>query len=1076
MWIEEILIESFGTSGGFRIEELAPGLTVIIGANEAGKTTLMEFVRSIFFGFKKKNSRTNTYETPSGTVRSGRIAVRTTGNGRLQIHRVEKRGQKEGVLTIFDDNGNLIEHSAVPVFGPGLQRNVYEALFAFDLDQMRQLDHDALRGKIVAAALGSVQVNPLDILKKLDEQCKKRMKRSNSDSESLLAIQSRIGEVDRKLKALQERPSLYARLTSEWEDAIHRRRELSTWIQDAENELPSLEKLIQRKEEWNRLVFIEGQLQRLGYGAWFPVEGIPRLEQALEQQSQAEEESLEIQSRLDQILERLARLNQDPAVLEHAEAIHTLSREAASLANLPAEIQKCDAALNRSRRMLASEIAALGDGWDEKRVSESDPSLPLEQEIRVYVNSFHDRKGRARELQTRVSESEGRCDVLEVKAAAKRDEIIRLAARCRGFLSLESRTQLQEWKNNLERIHDLGERLSEQRERLRGLVAKKTEVEKHIQNLENENRPTISAPVFWGFMFALLAVVLAGFIASGVTDSYFWLRMPAMAVIVAAPFLAGWRINAERRRKLRIGLERESLGQTAALVTGDLAELENRRRSNLLQIESLKHRSRQIAADVLQNPSALVEDIIQAELRSATAEEPFRRRQALESGLQSDVADQEEEKSRKSHMTQLLGEEFRSLEEIKRKWERFISGRGLPHSLEPEIAIDFVGRLRELKRSIQHIQEEHATAEGMKLQWQGFVLRVEHLARSLNKPPLTGSPIRHVEQWVTEERESRETLAEKKAIFEKAEDLKIRLSVTTSKVVEARDRIAALYEAAGVADEEAFRERAAMHAQFKRLDQERYLLVEGLVSSLDFPDEESMRESLSSENWSENARRSVLLRTQLSEKRKEAENLATLCGSLGSEIKRLEQEDESDRLLAQRQEFVARMGSGVKELIVTKIASHLLERTLRLYELEKQPRVLERTSEIFKNITGNGFKRVIFPLDGAAIKVERVDGSTIDEELLSRGTLEQLYLSLRLAHLDEYHRDKPSIPLVMDDVLVNFDPARAARTAAVLADFSEDAGIQMLFFTCHPHTADLFPQRVPRVKLDAAIFDCSKTE
>ncbi len=300
----------------------------------------------------------------------------------------------------------MIEHSAVPVFGPGLQRNVYEALFAFDLDQMRQLDHDALRGKIVAAALGSVQVNPLDILKKLDEQSKKRMKRSSTDMESLPAIQSRIGEIDRKLKALQERPSLYARLTREWEEAIHRRKELSARIQEAENELPSLEKLIQRREEWNRLVFLEAQLQALKHGAHFPVEGIPRLEQALEQQSQAEEESLEVQKRLDRILERLARLNPDSAVLEHAKAIHILSREAASIANLPAEIQRCDAALSRSRRVLASEIADLGEDWNEKRVCESDPSLPLEQEIRIYLNLFHDRKQRARELQTRLSECE----------------------------------------------------------------------------------------------------------------------------------------------------------------------------------------------------------------------------------------------------------------------------------------------------------------------------------------------------------------------------------------------------------------------------------------------------------------------------------------------------------------------------------------------------------------------------------------------------------------------------------------------------------------------------------------------
>ena len=64
-------------------------------------------------------------------------------------------------------------------------------LFAFDLDRLRQLDQEALRGKIVSAALGSVAVNPLDILKKLDERVKQLMKQSMKEDESLWAIQSR---------------------------------------------------------------------------------------------------------------------------------------------------------------------------------------------------------------------------------------------------------------------------------------------------------------------------------------------------------------------------------------------------------------------------------------------------------------------------------------------------------------------------------------------------------------------------------------------------------------------------------------------------------------------------------------------------------------------------------------------------------------------------------------------------------------------------------------------------------------------------------------------------------------------
>ena len=58
-----------------------------------------------------------------------------------------------------------------------------------------------------------------------------------------------------------------------------------------------------------------------------------------------------------------------------------------------------------------------------------------------------------------------------------------------------------------------------------------------------------------------------------------------------------------------------------------------------------------------------------------------------------------------------------------------------------------------------------------------------------------------------------------------------------------------------------------------------------------------------------------------------------------------------------------------------------------------------------------------------------------------------------------------SLPLIMDDILVNFDPERAGRTAGVLEEMvtpSEGVeGHQVLFFTCHPHIASLLRERMP---------------
>jgi uncharacterized protein YhaN len=78
---------------------------------------------------------------------------------------------------------------------------------------------------------------------------------------------------------------------------------------------------------------------------------------------------------------------------------------------------------------------------------------------------------------------------------------------------------------------------------------------------------------------------------------------------------------------------------------------------------------------------------------------------------------------------------------------------------------------------------------------------------------------------------------------------------------------------------------------------------------------------------------------------------------------------------------------------------------------------------------------------------------------LSRGSAEQLYLCLRLALASEFARRAESLPLIMDDVLVNFDPERARAVALELAKFSERR--QILIFTCHPATACMFTEASP---------------
>ena len=80
---------------------------------------------------------------------------------------------------------------------------------------------------------------------------------------------------------------------------------------------------------------------------------------------------------------------------------------------------------------------------------------------------------------------------------------------------------------------------------------------------------------------------------------------------------------------------------------------------------------------------------------------------------------------------------------------------------------------------------------------------------------------------------------------------------------------------------------------------------------------------------------------------------------------------------------------------------------------------------------------------------------------LSRGTEDQLYLALRFGLIGEFGKRAAHLPVVVDDILVNFDPSRARRAAAAFVQLAETN--QVLVFTCHPSTVEYFREASPGV-------------
>src|SRR6056297_2173378 len=145
-------------------------------------------------------------------------------------------------------------------------------------------------------------------------------------------------------------------------------------------------------------------------------------------------------------------------------------------------------------------------------------------------------------------------------------------------------------------------------------------------------------------------------------------------------------------------------------------------------------------------------------------------------------------------------------------------------------------------------------------------------------------------------------------------------------------------------------------------------------------------------------------------------------------------------------------------------ASCLLEDVCSTVENERQPETLREASSFLNRLTDGKYVRIWTPLGSNQLKIDDSEGKSLPLEVLSRGTGEAVFIALRLSLAAAYSRRGVMLPLILDDVLVNFDGARAEHDAETLKTFAE-LGHQVMMFTCHQHIVDIFHEIEVEVRL-----------
>lgn len=927
MKISSLHIDGFGRFAERTFGPFERPVIVFLGPNEAGKSTLLEFIRRVLFGFRTARGRApsgyNDYPPLAGGRHGGSVSIVSDAGETVTVRRFQGTGG--GTVTLTSESGGALPEGELPRLLGQHSRDVFQNVFTFTLDELHSqklLSDESVNSQIYSAGMGASRLP--DALKALNND-KTGLFLKGGSKHAIHDAAHRFDQVAGSLRDVENHAADYGRLTREL-------KEVEADLQEASRDRHSCRKRFDHHkllesawEDWNDLNQAKGQLAELPAIGDFPVKGVGRLEKLEGRIDAAQREYNSAGGDVREAKAGAEATVEHEAILNKSSDIRRLERGRTSFDNSVRDLPKRKEESGKHKNSLAATLKELGPDWDEARLENFDLSLAVREDISQFQERLQEAGQKLGDSNSTLTQHE---TLLEESTEA------------------ESRT--------------------------------KRELEAAVKPIGRKSGGKVLPAVCVAAGIAVLAVgaVLGGpalflGIAAGV----------ALAAVAAYLFASGQPFAGADMEYGRLSRAHD-----------DARELARQRESRV-------------------------------------------------------------EKCKKA-----VEEAERSVASIQREWRQWLADRNLRETFLPETVGELRGKVELGRTQLLGLRSHRERIDAIQNDIDSYIELAASLASDFGVPfdrndsnSVAAAADSLVEMYSSVERGVSDRTAAK-ADLKKAER---QLKERERDLQKAREELKDLLQAGGADDAEDFRHRAEIAGRRTELKEKRDEAL-GRLQRLSGPGEplETLKKQLGDTNIQ-------AIRDQVSSAEGEIDNadakirnFSTKQGSIRSDLKRLTSEEESSRLRADRHRLLEDMRGHAREWVIRTVAENLLKEAQGKFERERQPGVIRHAESFFKEITEGRYQAVFSPLGSSEIHVTDSAGISKEPNQLSRGTREQLFLSLRFGLVRELGQRSERLPVILDEALVNFDPDRGLRSAVAFTELSE--ANQVLVFTCHPTIVELF--------------------
>ncbi|MCJ7679489.1 MAG: hypothetical protein MUP70_02080, partial [Candidatus Aminicenantes bacterium] len=283
------------------------------------------------------------------------------------------------------------------------------------------------------------------------------------------------------------------------------------------------------------------------------------------------------------------------------------------------------------------------------------------------------------------------------------------------------------------------------------------------------------------------------------------------------------------------------------------------------------------------------------------------------------------------------------------------------------------------------------------------------------------------------------------------------------KIEDCQKNIRKLLKNGGANSIEEFRTRGQLFSERKRLLQEISLAKKNMHTISGKRDHDYLIKKLNTLTLEEAQTQEKELELKIEDINRELEDLRNRRAELKQRIEALKTADDIARLRAEEEHILTEIQQAAFNWSRFAVAKYLIDKAKDKFEKEQQPQIIRDSGHFFQKITNSGYTEMLAPIGEDTFEVVTSRKVRKKPEDLSRGTAEQLYLAIRFGYIKNHAESSDPLPVIMDDILVNFDPIRAKNAAKSILELSKEQ--QILFFTCHPETINTFKKVDDRVPL-----------